>query len=76
MDPIINKVASSGLVTLDLEEHFPEGERVLFDLEPWLFQGLILREKDFRENLKTHDWNYMLLFSHFEPVAKKLSLVI
>ena len=45
MDPIINKVASSGLVTLDLEEHFPEGERVLFDLEPWLFQGLILREK-------------------------------
>ena len=57
MEPIINKVAQSGLVTIDLEELYPEGERVLFDLTPWLFQELILKEKDFREHLKNHDWS-------------------
>ena len=57
MSEIINKVAGSGLISIDLEEYFPEEERVLFDLKPWLFQELILKEKDFRENLKTHDWN-------------------
>ncbi len=57
MEPIINKVASSGLITIDLEDLYPEQERILFDLKPWLFQELILREKDFRENLKTHDWS-------------------
>ena len=57
MEPIINKVASSGLITIDLEDLYPEEERILFDLKPWLFQELILKEKDFRENLKTHDWS-------------------
>ncbi len=57
MEPIVNKVANSGLITLNLEDYFPEQERVLFDLKPWLFQELILKEKDFRENLKSHDWS-------------------
>jgi hypothetical protein len=54
---LINKVASSGLITIDLEEYYPAGERVLFDIAEHLFQGLILREKDFREYIKNEDWN-------------------
>lgn len=56
-EAIINKVANSGLVTLDLEEYYHAGERVVYDLKDNLFQGLILREKDFREFLKNHDWS-------------------
>ena len=55
-DQIINKVAQSGLVTIDLEEYYPAGERVIFDIKDYLFQGLILREKDFREAVKAIDW--------------------
>jgi hypothetical protein len=54
---IINKVAGSGLIEINLEEYYTPGERVLFDIAPCLFQGLILREKDFREFVKNHDWN-------------------
>ena len=53
---IVNKVAQSGLVTLDPAAFYPEGERVVYDIKDNLFQGLILREKDFREFVKTHDW--------------------
>ncbi|MCW3086226.1 MAG: hypothetical protein JWP12_3592 [Bacteroidetes bacterium] len=53
---ILNKVAQSGLVTIDLEEYYPTGERFLFDIKDLLFQGLILREKDFREYIKNEDW--------------------
>ncbi len=55
-EPIINRVAKSGLVTLDLEDYYHPGERVVYDLKDNLFMGLILKEKDFREFLKTHDW--------------------
>lgn len=54
---IINKVANSGIVTIDLEEFYTPGERVLFDIKPLLFQELILKEKDFREFIKTNDWS-------------------
>ena len=57
MDPIINKVAESGLLTIDLEELHVPGERVLFDIRSWLYEELILREKDFREQLKELDWS-------------------
>lgn len=53
---IINKVALSGIITIDLEEFYPQGERVLFDIKDLLFQGLVLREKDFREFVKNEDW--------------------
>lgn len=56
-DEIINKVANSGLVTIDLEEYYPKGDRFLFDIKPLLFHELMLKEKDFREFLKQHDWN-------------------
>lgn len=54
---IINRVAASGLVTLDLETLYHPGERVLYDLKDNLYQGLILREKEFRAFLKEHDWS-------------------
>ena len=91
---IVNKVAQSGLVTIDLEDFYIQGDRILFDLKDWLFQELILKEKDFREKLKSHDWKqyenkfialtcsadaivptwaFMLIASHLEPIAKKIS---
>jgi hypothetical protein len=54
---IVNKVASSGLITLDLEAYYDQAERVVYDIKDNLFHGLILREKDFREFIKTHDWS-------------------
>jgi hypothetical protein len=53
----VNKVAASGLVTLNLEEYFHQGERVVYDIKDNLFHGLMLREKDFREFIKSHDWS-------------------
>ncbi len=58
-DEIINRVAKSSLITIDLEEFYPEGKRVVLDISQWLFKGLILREKDFRESIKNYHWeNY------------------
>lgn len=56
-DEIINRVANSKLVTLDLEDYYPEGKRIQFDIKDWLFEGLVLREKDFREKVSEHDWS-------------------
>lgn len=55
-DNIVNKVALSGLITFDLADLRHPGERVLYDMKDNLFQGLMLREKDFREFIKNHDW--------------------
>lgn len=56
-DAIVNKVAESGLVSLDLENYYPKGETIVFDMKDHLFMGMILKEKDFREALKKLDWN-------------------
>lgn len=53
---IVNRVANSQLVTLDLEALYPRGDRFTIDLSQWLEEGLLLRERDFREALKAHDW--------------------
>lgn len=55
-EPIVNRVAQSPLLTLNLEELRPSGDRVVLDIKEVLFQGLILREKDFRAWVKAHDW--------------------
>jgi len=56
-DEIINRVAQSKLVTFDLEDYYPSGERVLFDISHWLMEGLILREKEFRKYITEYDWS-------------------
>lgn len=56
METIVNKVAESGLVSLDLEIYYPEGEIKTFDMKDYLFMGLILKEKDFRESMKQMNW--------------------
>lgn len=56
MSEIVNKVALSGIITLDLEELYPKGERVVFDLKPLLWQEIVLKEADLRDFVKTHDW--------------------
>jgi hypothetical protein len=54
---IINKVAQSGLISFDLADLYPLGERIVYDIKENLFHGLILKEKDFREFVKEHDWS-------------------
>lgn len=54
---IINRIANSKLITFDLEDLYPDGERVLFDISQWLLEGIVLREKDFRESANQHDWS-------------------
>jgi hypothetical protein len=56
MEEIINKVAKSGLVTLELEQFYTQGERKIIDIREQLWQGLVLREKEFREWIKTNNW--------------------
>lgn len=57
MSDIVNRVANSPIVSLNLEEVYPREERVYFDLKPFLYQELMLKEKDFRESLKALDWS-------------------
>ena len=56
MDEIINKVANSSLQVFDLEDHYPIGIRTHIDISNWLIEDFLLKEKDFREALKNHDW--------------------
>ena len=56
MEPIVNKVAESGIISLDLEEYYPKTSVKTFDLKNYLFMELILKEKDFRAALLTTDW--------------------
>jgi hypothetical protein len=55
-EPIINKVAESGLITLDMEKWYPKEPTAVFDMKDYLFMGMILKEKEFRESLKNIDW--------------------
>ena len=53
---IVNRVANSKLVTFDLEALYPAGNRILLDIKDWLYEGLILREKEFRDFVSNHHW--------------------
>ncbi len=58
-DQIINRVANSAIISLDLEDFYPKGERVVFDIKGNLYEETILREKEFRAFIKEHNWaNY------------------
>ncbi|WP_179009317.1 DUF2480 family protein [Winogradskyella forsetii] len=56
-EEIINRVAISKLKVIDLEDYYPKGNRILFDIKDWLVEGLVLREKEFRAHVATHDWS-------------------
>lgn len=56
-DEIINKVANSVLEVFDLEDYYPKGIRAQIDISQWLLEGLLLKEIDFRAQLKNHDWS-------------------
>ena len=56
MDEIENKIAQSGLISIDLKDFYQSGERVIIDMKDHLFEGLILKEKDFRAFVKNEDW--------------------
>lgn len=57
MEEIVNKVANSALEVFDLEDYYPKGIRTQIDISLWLVEGFLLKEKDFREHLKNHDWS-------------------
>jgi len=54
---IVNRVANSKLITIDLEDLYIDGLRSVFDIKDWLYQGLILKEKEFRACVKDFDWS-------------------
>ena len=56
-EPILNRVAASQLVSLDLESFYSEGIRSTIDLRDFLFQGIILKEKDFRDQIAKTNWS-------------------
>jgi len=56
-DEIVNKVAQSKLITFNLEDHYPQGNRVVLDIKDWLYEGFILKEKEFRAFVDAHDWS-------------------
>ena len=56
MSEIVNRVSQSKLVTFDLEDYYPEGKRIVLDIKDWLYEGLILREKEFRSFVSEHPW--------------------
>ena len=56
-EEIVNRVANSALVTLDLEAYYPAGERKTLDLSQWLYEGVVLKEKEFRAALKAFDFS-------------------
>lgn len=56
-EEIVNRVANSALVTINLEDYYPKGQRILFDIKDWLFEGFVLREKDFRQQVSSFNWS-------------------
>ena len=56
-EEIVNRVANSKLVVVNLEDYYPKGKRILFDIKDWLFEGIVLREKEFRAHVNSHDWS-------------------
>ncbi|RDI08039.1 DUF2480 family protein [Flavobacterium sp. AG291] len=73
-EEIINRVANSVLQVFDLENYYPEGERMGVDISGWLWEGFVLREKEFRDALKNHNWEqysgkYIALFCSTDAIV-------
>ena len=70
---IINRVANSKIITVDLEDYFPRGQRHLLDIKNWLYKGLVLREKEFRSSVDDFEWakfkgGYVAVFCTTEAI--------
>lgn len=81
MEEIINRVTNSSLITIDLEDYFPKQEIVLLDVAQWLEQGIILREKEFRQSLKEHNWTiyknkYVVLTNENEAILPSWAFIL
>ena len=74
MDEIVNKVANSVLEVFDLEDYYPSGIRTQLDISQWLLDGFLLKEKDFRESLKNHDWSQFQ--NHFVAINCSTDAII
>lgn len=73
-EEIVNRVANSKLKVIDLEDYYPEGNRIAFDIKDWLLEGLVLREKDFRQYVSEHNWSqyqdsYVALFCSTDAIV-------
>lgn len=80
-DDIINRVANSKLITINLEDYYPNGTRVLFDIKDWLFKGFVLREKEFRNQVKEYDWsqhqnNYVALTCSSDAIVPAWAYIL
>lgn len=73
-EEIINRVAQSALEVFDLEDYYPEGVRTQIDISQWLHEGLLLKEKDFRATLSSHDWSQYK--DHFVAVYCSPEIII
>lgn len=81
MEEIINKVANSVLEVFDLEDYYPAGVRVQIDISQWLIEGFLLKEKDFREQLKNHDWSqyqdqYIAVLCSTDAIVPKWAMIL
>jgi len=74
MDEIVNKVANSVLEVFDLEDYYPSGIRTQIDISQWLLDGFLLKEKDFREALKNHNWSQFQ--NHFVAIHCSTDAII
>ncbi len=74
MSEIVNRVEKSGLIQIDLADYYTHGKRTVLDIKPWLFEGLILKEKDFRTYIKNHNWNQYQ--DHFVSVICSIDVII
>lgn len=79
--PIVNRVAKSKIQTLDLEKFFPDEERLTLDISQWLYKGFILKEKEFRAELKEHDWNqyankYVALYCYNDAIVPEWAYML
>ncbi len=77
----VNRVAQSSLVTFNLEDFYQEGQRKAIDLKDWLFESLVLREKEFRAQLAEHDWGqyehcYVALFCSTDAIIPKWAYIL
>ena len=78
---IINKVANSGIINLDLAEFYPKGERVVYDIKQNLWQEFVLKEKEFRKFVKENDWSvyqdkYVALLNSADAIVPSWAFMI